>query len=205
MSPVRWPDWARPARLVALATLLAVSLAARGAWGHKFPELRTVVVQAEPCSLALLVSYKPAAGEATEALLARASGAQGAQAVKALRDALAASAMTGMTIAVDGEPLPATSAEAKLAIEPGGLRPMVIMLVAFALPAGKTLSISTRDPHSTRFSWTDRSRGRIASSGAPSQRVWRDGVASFLLPLAAGDTTCATSKRSSPSAPRSVP
>jgi hypothetical protein len=153
----------------------------------------------------LLVGYKPAAGEATDAVLAKASGAHGAQGFKALRDALAASAMTALTIAVDGEALVATSAEAKLAVEPGAGRPMVIMLVTYALPAGKTLSISTRDPQSSRLSWTDRSRGRIASSGAPGQRIWRDGVASLLLPLAAGESTCATSKRSSQSAPRSVP
>jgi hypothetical protein len=162
-------------------------------------------VQVEPCSVALLVGYRPAAGEATDTVLARTSGAHGAQGLKALRDTLAASAMAALNVAVDGEALVPITADAKLAAEPGGVRPMVIMLVTYALPAGKTLAITSREPRTSRFSWTDRSRGRIASSGAPSQRIWRDGVASFLLPLAVGESTCATSKRSSQSAPRSVP
>lgn len=182
------------------ATALAVCLASRPAWGHFFPEVRTVVLQVEPCAVAVLVGFRPASGAETEAILSKAASAPKSRGIAALRDVLATQAMAPLTISIDGNPLRATSVEAKLGAEPGG-RPMVVLLVTYALPAGKALRIESRDARATRISWTDQHSGRVAISAAPAQGTWHDGVASFLLELEPGDTPCATPRSPSPSPP----
>ena len=181
-----------------VVSLVAVCLAVSAAWGHTFPPQRTVVVQVERCELALLVGYRPGTGEPTEAILARASTQPKSQMLETLRAVMAAFAMAPLTVTVDGKPLVPTSVRAKVGIEGGGARPIVVLLVTYAIPAAGHLEITSKDPRTTRFSWQDRSGGRVAEGHAPAQGTWYDGVASFLLSLAGppGDSPCVPSRSS---------
>jgi hypothetical protein len=187
-------------RAVALATAVAIGLASPSAWSHTFPPARQVVVQVERCEVVLLVGYRPGTGEPTAAILGRAATAPKSRALEALEDVLSAFAMAPLTVSIDGTPLVPTTVRAKIGLEPGGARPMVVLLVTFALPAGHALSIATKDPRSTRISWQDRSGARVAIPDAPQQGKWFAGVASMLLPLAPGAIQCA-STTSLPSLP----
>jgi hypothetical protein len=151
-----------------------------------------VVVQVERCEVVLLVGYRPGTGEPTEAILGRAATAPKSRALDALKDVLSAFAMAPLTVSVDGRPLVPTAVRAKLGVEPGGARPMIVLLVTFALPAGQSLAVTTKDPRSTRISWQDRSSSRVAIPDAPQQGKWFAGVASMLLPLAPGAIQCAS-------------
>jgi hypothetical protein len=176
----------------ALATLVAVLLAVTPAWGHTFPKLRTVVLQIERCEAVLLVGYRPASGEDTKRVLSQASGDPKAN---ALRDVLAAEALATLSLSVDGKPLLASSVRAKIGVEPGGQRPMVVLLVTYALPPGGKLTLTSRDPKATRISWQDRDSGRLDPADNPAQDQWFDGVASFLLELRS-NPSCASSSSS---------
>jgi hypothetical protein len=175
------------------ATALAICLAGQSAWGHRFPELRTVVVQVEACEVALLVGFQPASGQETDLILTRAANAPKGLGLESLETQLTARAMGPLTLSLDGTPLVPTSAQAKIGVEPGGARPMVVILVTYALPAGRHLSLTSTQGKSTRISWQDRASGRIAIPAAPAQGSWHNGVASFLLELTAptGVSTCA--------------
>ena len=190
-------------RALALATGLAVWLACPSAWGHTFPPARNVVVQVETFEVVLFVGYRPGTGEPTETMLARAASAPKSRALDALENVLAAFAMAPLTVAVDGAPLVPTKVRAKLGLEPGGARPMVVLLVTYSLAPGTTLVVSTKDPRSTRISWQDQRSSRVAISDAPQQGKWFGGVASMLLPLTAGAATCANYRPASESSPPS--
>jgi hypothetical protein len=177
-----------------VATVVAVALAASPAWGHTFPPVRTAVLQVESCEVALLVGYRPGSGKATDALLVRASSQPKSQGLVALRDLMTTEALAPLTLSVDGAPLVPTSVRAKLGTEPGGERPMIVVLVTYALPTGRRLSLHSADPRTTRISWADRASGRVQISEAPAQGRYFDGVASFLLPLG---SACASSPRPS--------
>lgn len=181
-----------------VASVVATWLASGAAWGHRFPEVRTVVLQVERCELAVLVGFRPASGEATEQVVARAASRPKSQALEAMRDLLAAQAMAPLAVTVDGAPLVPTAVRAKLGSEGAGGRPIVVVLVTYALPPGKRLAVATSDPRTTRISWTDRDSHRVVISEAPAQGRWFTGVASFLLNLAPGGPCVSTS----PSSPR---
>lgn len=180
-----------------LACVVAILLAGPAAWGHSFPAVRSVVVQTETCTVSLLVGYRPGTGEDTRTLLAEAGSIPKSQ---ALQDLLTAHALAPLSLTVDGAKLVPTSVRAKIGAEPGGARPMVVLLVTYALPRGAKLSLATSDPRNTRISWQDRSGGRVQITSAPQQDHWFDGVASLLLELspATGGSVCASS-----SSPRS--
>lgn len=167
----------------ALATLLAIALAAGPAWGHTFPPQRSVVVQVEDCELAVMIGYRPGTGEQTQAVLARIANQPKSKALGALKDVMGSIAAAPIAVAVDGTPLVPTSVRAKLGVEDGGARPIVVVLVIYALPPGHSLSITSKDPRSTRISWQDRSHGRVDGLTAPAQDRWHESVASFLLSL----------------------
>ncbi len=177
-------------RRLTLAAGLAMLLAGRPAWGHTFPPVHTVVVQVEPCEVALLIGYAPGTGESTERIVARVASQPKSHAVDALRDTLAAFALAPLQISVDGVPLVPASVRAKIGLDASGTRPIVVVLATFALPAGKTFAIASKDARTTRISWQDRSSHRVDPAGAPAQGHWFTGVASFLLPLSG---TCASS------------
>jgi hypothetical protein len=156
-----------------------------------------VVVQVEPCELVVMVGYRPGTGESTEAVLARAANSAkplGGSRFDSLRDVLATYAMAPLTIAIDGTPLAPTTVRAKVGLEPGGARPMVVVLVTYALHPGQTLSVASHDPKTTRISWQDRTSSHVDLDAAPAQDHWFDGVASFLLKLSPswGSFGCAT-------------
>lgn len=173
------------------ATVLAICLAGPSAWGHRFPEVRTVVLQVEACEVALLVGFQPASGQETEAILTKAASAPKGLGLDALKAQLATHAMAPLALALDGKPLVATSAQAKIGVEPGGQRPIVVVLVTYPLPPGRELSLTSREAKSTRISWQDRASGRVIPTSTAQGR-WHTGVASFLLELAAptGVSTC---------------
>lgn len=174
------------------ASLVAIALACRLAWGHSMPPVRTVVIQVEGCEVALLVGYRAGNGEAEQTLLARATSQPKSRGLTALRDALAQRALGPLTLSVDGVPLVPTSVQAKVGLEADGARAMVAVLVTYSLPPGAALSLTTTDPRSTRISWTDRDSGRVEISDAPAQGHWFAGVASMLLNLrpSSGGSVC---------------
>ena len=179
---------------------VAVCLAGQFAWGHSFPPVRTVVVQVEKCEVAVLVGYRPASGEASDTLLARIASQPKSLQLEGAKKMLAAEALGPLSFRVDKRPLVPTSVRAKIGVDPGGSRPMVILLVTYALPAGRTLAVSSKEPRSTRISWTDRGSARVDLEHAPAQGHWFTGVASFLLSLAPpGDSACAISNSASSS------
>jgi hypothetical protein len=181
----------------ALATLLAILLACPAAWAHSFPPVRTVVIQVERCEVVLMVGYRPGTGEATEALLTRAATQPKSQGLDALRAQLAKEALKPLVLTLDGVAQMPTNVRTKIGTEPGGARPMIVMLVTYALPAGKTLAVTSKDPRTTRISWGDRESQRVDLDHAPAQGRWFDGVASFLLDLRSlGGSACATSHSS---------
>lgn len=178
---------------IALASLVAVGLAGSLAWGHRFPPVRTVVLQVERCEVTLLVGYRAGNGDAEQTLLARAASQPKSRRLQALRDALTGFAMAPLHLAVDGIALTPTAVEAKLGVEGDGARPMILVLVTFALPPGAALSLTTADPRSTRISWTDRDSDRVEIAEAPAQGRWFTSVASMLLnlrPDSGGSATC---------------
>jgi hypothetical protein len=179
---------------LAVASTVAILLARPAAWGHTFPPVRTVVVQVERCELAVLVGYRPGSGEATTSILTRVASQPKSQARETLRDVMATSALAPLAIELDGVKLGPKAVRAKIGIEPGGARPMIVLLVTYALPVGRTLAIRSRDPRSMRISWTDRSSGRVPLVEAPAQGHWFGQVASFLLSLdpTSGGSECAT-------------
>lgn len=184
---------------VLVATALAIHLACPPAWAHTFPPVRTVVVQTEACEVVLLVGYRPGTGEASDATLLRAVNQPKSQGLDALRSMLAQQALGPLSVTVDGALRLPTSVRTKIGVEPGGARPMIVVLVTYALPPGKQLAVASREPRTTRISWADRRSGRIDLERSPTQGKWFDGVASFLLPM--GSTSCASPSKSSPSAP----
>jgi hypothetical protein len=141
------------------------------------------VLQVEPCEVALLVGYRPAAGEGAERTLARIAGLPPARAAEALRDLLGAEAMAPLTLTVDRRPLAPTSVRAKLAPESDGARPVIVVLATYALPAGTSLVITSREPRTTRISWTDRESRRVGLATAPAQGRWSLEAAAFSLDL----------------------
>jgi hypothetical protein len=165
--------------------------------------VRTVVVQVEHGELAVLVGYRPASGDPTTSLLARVASQPKARQLEAMKDVMTAFALRPLAFTVDGKPLAPTSVRAKIGVEPGGGRPMVVVLVTYALPAGAELAVKTQEPRSTRISWTDRDSCRVDLSQAPAQGRYFDGVASFLLSLRGtpGDKACATSRSHSQDSP----
>jgi hypothetical protein len=179
---------------------VAVCLAGQLAWGHTFPPVRTVVVQIEKCEVAVLVGYRPASGEASDTLLARIASQPKLQQLEAAKLILAKEALAPLTFSVDKRPLVPTTVRAKIGVDPGGARPLVIVLVTYALPAGGSFAVSSAEPRSTRISWTDRASTRVDLEHAPAQTHWFTGVASFLLSLTPqGDSACANSNSASSS------
>ena len=178
-------------RCVAIA--VAICLAGQLAWGHTFPPVRTVVLQVEGCELAVLVGYRPASGDATDTLLARLANEPESQRLIAAKSLLAQQALAPLTFSLDGKRLQPASVQAKIGVDPTGTKPMVVVLVTFAIPAGGNLAVTSRDAKTTRISWTDRSAGRIDPANAPGQGKWFTGVASFLLKLAPSWGACDTS------------
>ena len=184
---------------LSLATVVAVVLAAlagRPAWGHTFAPLRTVVIQVEACEVVMMVGYRAGSREEADTLVARVASQPKSRASDTMRDVLAAHAMRPLTLGVDGAALVPTTVRAKLSTDAPGGRPMVVLLVTYALPAGKQLSLQSRDPRSTRISWTDRASGRVDLDAAPAQAKFFTGVASFLLNLTpiSGGSACAPSR-----------
>ena len=185
-----------------VATVVAIALAGQPAWGHSFPAVRTVVVQVEACEIALFVGYRPASGDGSERILARAATQPVQRGWDALRQAMGAYAMAPIVVTLDGAPLVPTSVRAKVALDDGG-RPMVFVLVTYAAPRAGELAITSKDPRSTRISWQDRDSHRVDLANAPTQARWHDHAASFLLKVAAPSEgpACARSHSSSLSPP----
>src|SRR5262249_30158082 len=161
---------------------------------HTFPPVRTVVVQVEACEVVVMVGYRPGTGEPTEAILARVATQPENQRLEAMRAVMGAYAVAPLSLTLDGKPLVPTTVRAKIGVEPGGARPMVVVLVTYATPVAGRLAISSRDPRTTRISWQDRDSHRVDLTDAPSQGTWFDAVASFLLKV--GPPACAPSPSS---------
>jgi hypothetical protein len=160
------------------------------------------VVQVERCEVVLLVGYRPGSGEPTEALLTRAASQPKSRGLVSLRTMLSAQALAPLALAIDGVTRVPTKVRAKIGTEPGGARPMVVLLVTYALPPGSTLAVTSKDPRSTRISWADLQSDRVEISHAPTQGRWHDGVASFLLSLSPGGSSCVTLQSSRPHSAR---
>lgn len=180
------------------AAAVAICLAGQPAWGHTFPPVRTVVAQVERCEVAVLIGYRVGSGAATEQVLRKAASNVKSQTLSTLRELLTREAMAPLTFSVDGTRLVPTAVRAKLSVEAGQTQPSIVVLVTFALPAGKALAVTTSETRTTRISWVDHASGRVVIPDAPAQGKWFFGVASFLLSLVpnSGGSACATSPRS---------
>jgi hypothetical protein len=153
----------------------------------------------------VLVGYRPGTGEPTDRVLARAAAEANKTPAEGLRDVLTADALGVLDLTLAGRRLAPASIHAKIGIEPGGMRPMVVVLVTYALPTlGGSLLVTSRDPQATRVSWQDRSSSRVSIPDAPAQDHWFPSVAPFLLTVGVtkGDSPCASS--ASPSSARSA-
>jgi len=157
------------------------------------------VVQVEKCELVVMIGYRPGTGESTESVLARLANSPKSKTVDNLRDVMTAYAVAPLTIAIDGTPLVPTSVRAKVGIEDGGARPIVVVLVTYAMPHPGALTVTTKDPRTTRISWQDRDSGHIDHAHAPAQDHFHAGVASFLLNLSASTGVSACANTCSPS------
>ena len=189
--------WGLLTRCVAIA--VAVCLAGQPAWGHSFPAVRTVVVQVERCEVVVMVGYRAASGEVTDTLLARIASQPRFQQLEAAKAMLAKEALAPLSVRSGGVALVPTEVRAKVGTDPGGTRPMVVVLVSYALPAASgRLEIASKDPRSTRISWADRGSARVDLDHAPAQGRWFTGVASFLLDVGAstGGSGCVTPRSS---------
>jgi hypothetical protein len=194
---------------LAVAALVGTCVGVSGAaLGHRAPGGRSVVAQIEPCSLALLISWTPPSGDETDALLGQAMlgalrmpGSSGAAADPdaRLRLLYTVRALAPLSIRVDGQPTAATSLDVKLVRDPPtSTRVAAVLLVTYDLPpATRSVEIANADPHRTRFSWVDRSRGRFALPGV-AEETWSSGVASILLRSRAGDSWPSCPDASSP-------
>jgi hypothetical protein len=152
------------------------------------------VVQVERCELAVLIGYSAGSGEPTEKIIARAASQPKSLAIEELRRSLTAFAIAPWVIELDGRRLAPSTVQAKIGLDAGGTRPVVVVLATFALQAGGALAIRSRDPRTSRISWQDRSGGRVAAGRAPTQDHWYTQVASFLLPVSAtGGSACGRS------------
>ena len=174
---------------IALAGCLVTTLA----WGHVFPAARSVVVQVDACDVTVMIGYRPGTGEPTEAILSRLANSPKAGVLDSLRKVMTAYAVAPLTVSADGKPLVPTDVQAKIGVEDGGARPIVVVLVTYPLATAHTLTIASREPRTTRISWQDQAGGRVDLRDAPAQDRWFSGVASFLLNLQAGDSACARS------------
>jgi hypothetical protein len=185
--------------LLALATALAVAYNPLLVWAHRFPSVRTVVVQVEPCSVALLVGWRPASGDTTALLLgeAKVRGSDKDKEIQVLTQQLTAMAMSSLQLVMDDSPLVPTSVEAKVSVEDGTGRPVVLLLLSYAVTTGGKLALLSKEPKSTRISWVDKSNGRVEITSSPSQLQWHDDLASFLLTLSVSIPTEETSCQSS--------
>jgi hypothetical protein len=181
-----------------VAAAVAIALAAGPAWGHAFPPVRTVVLQVERCELVIMVGYRPASGESTDAILSRVASQPKSRRLDAMRETLSAYAMAPLAVTLDGKPLIPSSVHAKIGLEPGGARPMVVVLVTYAIGAGGALAITSKEPRTTRISWQDQNSGRVDLTTAPAQGKGFGQVASFLLSLSVptGDMACRLSTKS---------
>jgi hypothetical protein len=182
-----------------VAIAVAIAVAPGAAWGHTFPPMRSVVVQVEDCELVVMIGYRPGSGEPTQAILARVANQPKSRVIDSLKQVMAAYATAPIAIAVDGTALVPTSVRAKVGIEDGGARPIVVVLVTYALPHGGSLQVTSKDPRTTRISWQDRSTQRVDLAAAPAQDRWHSDVASFLLnlrPSTGGRSVCTPSKSS---------
>jgi hypothetical protein len=118
-------------------------------------------------------------------------GSSGAPADPAARLRLlyAVRALAPLSIRVDGQAVAATSLDLKLVKDPPtSTRVAAVLLVTYDLPPStRSVEIANADPHRTRFSWVDRSKGRYALPGV-AQDTWSSGVASILLQSGPGDS-----------------
>lgn len=178
-------------RALVVASALAGVLAASPAWAHRFPEVRTVVVQVEACEVALLVGYRPSVESGQP-------GAMRSMGIEGLRKQLAAEALQPLTIEADGVRLLPTDVRTKMTVEPGLDRPMILLLVTFRLPPARRFAVHSAQPRTTRISWTDRASHRVDLDHVPSQNHFFDGVASLLLDLLPPGGLCGTRSNSVP-------
>jgi hypothetical protein len=124
---------------------------------HVFPGARDVVVQADPDTVTLLVSYRPSSRTAFPVL--------GRGQTRAI---LAGRALAILKPALDGRPLKERSVDLELVEDPPGSgRPLVLVLVTADVPPGArrfTLDVG-EDLEPTTTRWLDRSGGRVAGHG----------------------------------------
>jgi hypothetical protein len=149
---------------------LAVLCAATPAGAHFMPGDRMIVVQAEPRSLALLVSYKPPSGVVNDLL-------DGEAALnRAHRKGLyAARALAPIKVKLDGAPLDLTDSQIKLVEDPPGSgRTTVVVLISGKIPAGAhrvTVDVA-QSPEPTSTEWIDHSEGNVVEFGPRPSGTW---------------------------------
>lgn len=163
---------------------LLLLVVAAPVYAHYVPGERTVVVQAESSSVAVLVTYRPPAGVLGSLLAADANRVAPARRSELVRALLAIRALAPLTLTLDGKNLPLEGMQVKLTDDPPGTgRPAVAVLVTATLPPGAhRLAVDVGDsPEPTVTEWLDHGGGRIASFGPRAAGVPFEGRGQLAL------------------------
>lgn len=167
-----------------MRALLVALLVTGPAAAHFVPGERTVVVQAEPASVAVLVTYRPPAGVLGALLAADARRAGPSTRGAMVRALLAIRALAPLTLRLDGANLPLDGMQIKLAEDPPGTgRPAVAVLVSARLPSGAhRLEVDVGQAgEPTVTEWLDHAGGRITGFGPRPAGVPLEGRGRLVL------------------------
>src|SRR5262249_36776382 len=148
------------------------------------PGDRTVVVQAEASSVAVLVTYRPPAGVLGGLLAADSRRVDPARHSELVRALLAIRALAPLTLKLDGANLPLAGMQIKLTDEPPGTgRPAVAVLITAKIPPGAhRLAVDVGDsPEPTVTEWLDHGGGRIGAFGPRAAGVPFEGRGQLAL------------------------
>jgi hypothetical protein len=158
------------AALVALAVVLTCSLAL----AHERPAQRTVVVQVEDQSAALLVTWTAPTGILGQLMLARATILNPRDPQAGLEMLMAGRALSALHIEVDGKPLAPAEVRQKLTFDTSSQRRIAVsVLVSVQLPPSGRLRVWADGHERSKLRWLDRSAGRSARSSSRPGRWQR--------------------------------
>ena len=172
MTSVKMKRWA----VAAAAGLLLVVLADQDGEGHVIPAQRSILVQMEEDTVAILVTWTSSNTGSGEQLFAEAiAGRKGKRAEASLRAFATARALGPVEIRVDGKPLRPAKIETKVILDPNHTgRLGAAVLVTARLPEkGRQLAVHVSPGCGrTRLAWIDRSHGAVKAANPAKPGTW---------------------------------
>ena len=162
--------------VAAAGATLALLFASRTGDAHVVPAQRSVLVQAEKSSVAILVTWTSSNTGGAEELLAEAiAGRRGGRAHKSLRAFVAARALAPVKLLVDGKPLSIENLSTKVVLDPNNTgRLGAAVLITANLPGdGANLLVRVAPGQGrTRLTWIDKSRGAVSAARPAKPGEW---------------------------------